>query len=39
LEDNIKAASNPQPEAHLRPVKAANYETVAMVIASSQRMA
>jgi biopolymer transport protein ExbD len=40
LEDNIKsaAATNPQPEVHLRPDKAANYETVAMVMASSQRI-
>jgi biopolymer transport protein ExbD len=40
LEDNIKAAAktNPQPEVHLRPDKAANYETVAMVMASSQRI-
>lgn len=40
LDNNIKlaAATNPQPEVHLRPDKAANYETVAMVMASSQRL-
>lgn len=32
------AAENPQPEVHLRPDKAANYEIVAMVMASSQRL-
>lgn len=32
------AAENPQPEVHLRPDKAANYEVVAMVMASSQRL-
>ena len=32
------AAENPQPEIHLRPDKAANYEVVAMVMASSQRL-
>lgn len=31
-------AENPQPEVHLRPDKAANYEVVAMVMASSQRL-
>jgi biopolymer transport protein ExbD len=40
LEDQIKAAKamNPQPEIHLRPDKAAKYEAVAMVMASSQRL-
>jgi biopolymer transport protein ExbD len=40
LEDQIKAAKamNPQPEIHLRPDKAAKYEVVAMVMASSQRL-
>jgi biopolymer transport protein ExbD len=40
LEENIKsaAATSPQPEIHLRPDKAANYESVAMVMASSQRL-
>ena len=40
LEEVIKTASaiNPQPEIHLRPDKSANYETVAMVMASAQRL-
>lgn len=40
LEENIKAAAatNPQPEIHLRPDKTANYEVVAMVMALSQRL-
>ena len=40
LEEAIKTASaiNPQPEIHLRPDKSANYETVAMVMASAQRL-
>lgn len=40
LEENITAAAaiNPQPEVHLRPDKAAKYEVVAMVMASSQRI-
>lgn len=32
------AAMQPQPEIHLRPNKVAKYETVAMVMASSQRL-
>ena len=40
LEEVIKTASaiNPQPEIHLRPDMSANYETVAMVMASAQRL-
>jgi len=40
LEDKITAAAalNPQPEVHLRPDKAAKYEVVAMVMASTQRL-
>jgi biopolymer transport protein ExbD len=40
LEDRLKtaAATDPQPELHLRPDKAAKYEIVAGVMASSQRL-
>jgi biopolymer transport protein ExbD len=40
LEEQIIAVKNmkPQPEVHLRPDKAAKYETVAMVMASAQRL-
>jgi biopolymer transport protein ExbD len=40
LEARIQAAaeSNPQPEVHLRPDRAAKYEVVAMVMASAQRL-
>jgi len=40
LESRIAEAANmdPQPEVHLRPDRAARYEVVAMVMASSQRL-
>lgn len=40
LEQKIQNAAllNPQPEVHLRPDKAANYEVVAMVMAATQRL-
>ena len=40
LEDKLKTASaqGVQPELHLRPDKAAKYDVVAMVMASSQRL-
>ena len=40
LESRIAQAANldPQPEVHLRPDRAARYEVVAMVMASSQRL-
>jgi len=40
LEERLKAAAmtDPQPELHLRPDKAAKYEVVAGVMASSQRL-
>ena len=40
LEDRLKTAAmtDPQPELHLRPDKAAKYEIVAGVMASSQRL-
>jgi biopolymer transport protein ExbD len=40
LEQKIQSAAllNPQPEVHLRPDKAANYEVVAMVMAATQRL-
>lgn len=40
LEQKIQNATllNPQPEVHLRPDKAANYEVVAMVMAATQRL-
>jgi biopolymer transport protein ExbD len=40
LEERLKAAAmnDPQPELHLRPDKAAKYEVVASVMASSQRL-
>ncbi len=40
LEDKLKAAAQiePQPELHLRPDKSAKYETVAFVMAASQRL-
>ncbi|MEN9659273.1 MAG: hypothetical protein RL571_2738 [Pseudomonadota bacterium] len=40
LEKNLEAAAQKavQPEFHIRPDKDANYEAVAMVLASSQRL-
>ena len=40
LEERLTAAAakQPQPEVHLRPDKASKYETVAMVMASAQRL-
>jgi biopolymer transport protein ExbD len=40
LESRIAEAANmdPQPEVHVRPDRAARYEIVAMVMASSQRL-